>query len=310
MVVHAGGVIRIIAYVSGQPAPEVTWTRDGAALPLEAVLETTGISSSLVIKPCTRKHLGVYTLTAKNAGGEKTKNITVEVLDVPGPVGIPFSAENLSSESSTTSWRSVRPSVRPGPPCPSPPAGRTPWLRASTTGKSYFFRVAAENAIGLGPFMCTAAEILIKEPMSVPDRPEELEVTKVTKDLISVTWKAPKFDGGSEIIMYMLEARMIGKDKFSRLTKDALMERKFTFDGLREGDTFEFRVIAVNEVGPSKPSFGTKPITCKDELEPPTIELDFRDAIVIRVGESCLLQGRYSGKPSPSIPVVPRGRKS
>lgn len=103
-------------------------------------------------------------------------------------------------------------------------------------------------------------------PSGVPDRPEELEVTKVTKDLISITWKAPKFDGGSEITMYILEARMIGKDKFTRLTKEKLMERKYTYDGLREGDTYELRVIAVNEVGPSKPSFCTKPITCKDEL--------------------------------------------
>lgn len=80
MVVHAGGVIRIIAYVSGQPAPDVTWSRDGAALPPEARVETTAISSSLVIKPCIRRHRGIYTLTAKNAAGEKTKNITVEVL--------------------------------------------------------------------------------------------------------------------------------------------------------------------------------------------------------------------------------------
>lgn len=80
MVVHAGGVIRIIAYVSGQPSPEITWSRDGAALPPEAKVETTAISSSLVIKPCTRRHLGVYTLTAKNLGGEKTRNVTVEVL--------------------------------------------------------------------------------------------------------------------------------------------------------------------------------------------------------------------------------------
>lgn len=100
----------------------------------------------------------------------------------------------------------------------------------------------------------------------VPDRPEELEVTKVTKDLISVTWKPPKFDGGSEITMYILEARMIGKDKFTRLTKERLLERKYTYDGLREGDTYEFRIIAANEVGPGKPSFCTKPITCKDEL--------------------------------------------
>lgn len=80
MVVHAGGVIRIIAYVSGQPAPDVTWSRDGAALPPEASVETTAISSSLVIKPCARRHLGVYSLTAKNTGGEKTRKVTLEVL--------------------------------------------------------------------------------------------------------------------------------------------------------------------------------------------------------------------------------------
>lgn len=78
--VHAGGVIRIIAYVSGQPSPDVIWSRDGAALPPEAKVETTAISSSLIIKPCARRHLGIYTLTAKNTGGEKTKNVTVEVL--------------------------------------------------------------------------------------------------------------------------------------------------------------------------------------------------------------------------------------
>lgn len=80
MVVHAGGVIRIIAYVSGQPSPEIIWSRDGSALPPEAKVETTVISSSLIIKPCSRKHLGIYTLTAKNAGGEKKKTVTVEVL--------------------------------------------------------------------------------------------------------------------------------------------------------------------------------------------------------------------------------------
>lgn len=102
--------------------------------------------------------------------------------------------------------------------------------------------------------------------LDVPDRPEDLEVTAITKDYISVTWKPPKYDGGSEVISYILEARMIGKDKFVRLTKETLMDRKYTYDGLREGDTFEFRVSAVNEVGPGKPSFSTKPITCKDEL--------------------------------------------
>lgn len=42
--------------------------------------------------------------------------------------------------------------------------------RGLTPGKSYFFRVAAENAIGIGPFVQTAAEVIIKEPMSESHR--------------------------------------------------------------------------------------------------------------------------------------------
>lgn len=80
IVVHAGGVIRILAYVSGKPAPQVTWNRDDAPIPEEAVVETTAISSALVIKNCQRKHQGIYTLSVKNEGGERKKTITVKVL--------------------------------------------------------------------------------------------------------------------------------------------------------------------------------------------------------------------------------------
>lgn len=79
--VHAGGVIRMLAYVSGKPAPEITWRKDDdKPIPEEAAIETTVISSALVIKNCQRKHQGVYNLIAKNAGGERRKTIIVEVL--------------------------------------------------------------------------------------------------------------------------------------------------------------------------------------------------------------------------------------
>lgn len=80
IVVHAGGVIRITAYVSGKPAPQITWNRDDSVLPEEAAVETTAISSALVIKNCKRKHQGIYTLSAKNEGGERRKAVIVEVL--------------------------------------------------------------------------------------------------------------------------------------------------------------------------------------------------------------------------------------
>lgn len=103
-------------------------------------------------------------------------------LDVPGPVGIPFTAENLSSDSCKLNW--YFPENDGGSPISNylvekREAERKAWTSVSftasrqnavvhglTMGKAYFFRVAAENAIGLGPFMETACELVVKEPIS------------------------------------------------------------------------------------------------------------------------------------------------
>lgn len=104
-------------------------------------------------------------------------------------------------------------------------------------------------------------------PPAVPERPEELIITAVTKDSISVAWKPPKYDGGAEVTEYVLESRMIGRDNFVRVgAEDKLMDRKFTLAGLKDGSSHEFRVSAINQVGQGKSSFATKPVQCKDEL--------------------------------------------
>lgn len=104
-------------------------------------------------------------------------------------------------------------------------------------------------------------------PAAVPERPEDLIITAITKDSISVTWRPPKYDGGADVTSYVLESRMIGHDNFVRVGgEDKLMDRRFTLAGLKEGSSHEFRVSAVNQVGQGKPSFATKPVQCKDEL--------------------------------------------
>lgn len=35
--------------------------------------------------------------------------------------------------------------------------------------------------------------------------------------------------------------------------------------------------------------------------EPPTLDLDFRDKMMVKVGDMCTLSGRYSGKPAPAV---------
>lgn len=112
----------------------------------------------------------------------KLKPGCVPPSDVPGPVGIPLTAENLSSDSCKLNW--FFPENDGGSPISNfiiekREAERKAWTSVSftasrqnavahglTIGKSYFFRVAAENAIGIGPFVETAAEVIIKEPIS------------------------------------------------------------------------------------------------------------------------------------------------
>ena len=78
--IQAGGTNHIMALVSGKRVPKISWSRDDTDLPKEAAVETTSISSALVIKNCRRHHQGIYTLTAKNEGGERKKAVIVEVL--------------------------------------------------------------------------------------------------------------------------------------------------------------------------------------------------------------------------------------
>lgn len=109
--------------------------------------------------------------------------------------------------------------------------------------------------------------LLIYYFTAVPERPENLEITAVTKDSISLAWRQPKYDGGAEVTSYVLEIRPLGKDNFTRVATDSnLMERRFVHEGLKVGSTYEFRVSAVNQVGQGKPSFSTKPVACKEEI--------------------------------------------
>lgn len=100
-------------------------------------------------------------------------------IDVPGPVGVPLSTENLSSDSCKLNW--FFPENDGGSPISNfiiekCDAERKTWtpafyeatrqsavIRGLVPRKAYFFRVAAENVVGMGPFVKTAAEIIIKE---------------------------------------------------------------------------------------------------------------------------------------------------
>lgn len=104
--------------------------------------------------------------------------------DVPGPVGLPFAGENLTNDSCKLTW--YFPEDDGGSAITNyiiekRESDRMGWTTVSYTvtrnnavvqglidGKGYFFRIAAENIIGMGPFIETDKMVLIKDPICKP----------------------------------------------------------------------------------------------------------------------------------------------
>lgn len=101
--------------------------------------------------------------------------------DVPGPVGLPFAGENLTSDSCKLTWYSPEDdggSAITNYIIEKRESDRMGWTSVSYTvtrnnavvqglidEKGYFFRIAAENIIGMGPFIETDRMVLIKDPI-------------------------------------------------------------------------------------------------------------------------------------------------
>ncbi|XP_034721093.1 titin-like, partial [Etheostoma cragini] len=67
-------------------------------------------------------------------------------------------------------------------------------------GSLYVFRVAAENAAGLGPFCELEDTVMARDTFTTPGPPYALTVNAVTKTYVDLQWEAPKNDGGKPIL--------------------------------------------------------------------------------------------------------------
>ncbi|XP_038047568.1 titin-like [Patiria miniata] len=121
-------------------------------------------------------------------------------------------------------------------------------------GQEYEFRVAAENKAGIGNFSEATDSTVAKEPYEVPGVPGTPDISDVKPTTLTLTWTAPKSDGGAPITNYIIER----KDKFSsRWTKvniTSVTDTSYNVTGLQEGTEYEFRVTAENKAGQGKPS--------------------------------------------------------
>ena len=100
-----------------------------------------------------------------------------------------------------------------------------------------------------------------------PGPPENIRSTKVTENSVHLVWEEPKSDGGCLITAYIVERRDAGKRAWQQVGDVGDLE--FTVTELSEGQSYNFRVAAQNEVGTGDFAELNKSIAPKSQHNPP-----------------------------------------
>uniref|UniRef100_A0A4W3J4X9 M-protein, striated muscle-like n=1 Tax=Callorhinchus milii TaxID=7868 RepID=A0A4W3J4X9_CALMI len=127
-----------------------------------------------------------------------------------------------------------------------------------------------------------------------PGSPLDVQGLNVNQDYVFVTWKPPSADGGSPVLGYFVERCEEGSESWIQCNDVPEKLCKLPVLGLCENTSYQFRVLAVNSAGVSRPSKVSEPVTTTDPTigdRIMTIQLD-RGKIVISKdeleGEVCI----------------------
>ena len=275
------------AEIVGLPRPEIEWTYAGKPLPKERrfkVVNSTG-KTSLEVKGCKTLDAGKYTVTATNLAGEKSVDIKIVVIGVPGEPTGPVNFTSVSANSVEFNWEA--PKVNGGSKIlyyivSKRETSKSTWNVVSrnvtkttftatrlTRGNEYQFKIQGVNIYGEGESLLSG-QVLAKDNFVVPGEPSNVEVSHITAKSCIITFKGPETDGGSPIEGYLVEKRDKRSHTWLKCNKiDLVKDTKYRVTGLFENTQYLFRVSAKNVVGFGKHSEPSDVIMARDPIVPP-----------------------------------------
>lgn len=320
VIIRAGKPVKFDVDVRGEPPPEITWTLKNNPVKTEKNVEITNVpyNTKLSINDSVRANSGMYKILAVNEHGKDEAEVDVTILAAPGKPKGPLKVSDVTKNGCKVKWE--KPDDDGGKPITAyqvekfdkhtgrwVPVGRTLPneteldVKGLQEGHEYKFRVKAINDEGESEPLESEGTIVAKNPYDIPGKPGTPEIEDWNENSVELKWDKPKDNGGAPITGYVIEK----KEKFSPnwdeiLTTDS-PEPKASVPGLKEGNTYQFRVRAVNKAGPGEPSNATQAHVAKARFLKPHIVRDKLQTVKVRAGESVKFDIDVRGEPPPTV---------
>ena len=130
--------------------------------------------------------------------------------------------------------------------------------------------------------------------------PSQPNVDEITPNSVSLSWEKPTDDGGGKIKGYVVEMKKDGAEDWDEITPTPVPECFAKIPNLKEGTKAQFRVKAVNEIGPGKASRPTASLVVEKQPEAPSINLGALKDVTVKAGNDIKLAIPIKGHPPPT----------
>ncbi|XP_030633946.1 neural cell adhesion molecule 1b [Chanos chanos] len=292
--------IRLTCEATGDPTPSITWSfgtrtfTEGEQEHLKRIYQASWTRpeqhksqdgnvlvrsdarvSSLTLKMAQYTDAGQYLCAARNAIGETSQHMYLEVLYAPkiqGPVTVytwEGNAANLSCEvlahPSDVSIFWLRDGIQL-------PSANTTNIKIFNTPSASYLQINPESQNDFGSYNCTASNEIGTESKEflliqadVPSAPSIIQVEPYSSTA-QVSYEEPEASGGVPVLRYRAEWRTVGRGNWMQRIYEVREEgvNAITISGLKPETDYEVKMYAINGKGEGEGSlpavFKTRPV--------------------------------------------------
>ncbi|XP_028282669.1 obscurin isoform X14 [Parambassis ranga] len=123
--------------------------------------------------------------------------------------------------------------------------------------------------------------------ITVPDPPEDPEVLSKTPQSVTLSWFTPLHDGGSPILGYRVEMRLVDSALWLPSHSEPVCNTEFVAENLSPGSAYRFRIAGINRAGTGEPVELPQTVQLEGPTTPP-ISSEEKQAEVEALGQPSL----------------------